>query len=271
MIIDFHTHIFPDKIAERAVAGLIKSCNDNYEETGVKVKNHNEATLNSLKEYMENSGIDMAVVLPIATKPSQFESINTFAAEVNKDDMLISFGSIHPLSDNITEKLDYIKSLGLKGIKLHPDYQGTYIDTPEFKRVVKYAADIGLITVMHAGVDGAYKEIHCPPDKAGIMIDEIDCSEVVLAHTGGFKCWEGVLEHIAGKNVYLDISFTLPYIDESLFLKIAEKHGVEKLLYATDSPWGDAKADIEHLKKLGFSKNELDMIFYKNAKQLLQL
>lgn len=269
MVIDFHTHIFPDKIAPRAVESLIQSCNDHFETTGVKVKNHNDATMSGLKECMSQNGVDISVVLPIATKPSQFESINSFACEVNKDERPISFGSIHPLCDDIEEKLDYIKSLGLKGIKLHPDYQDTYINSPQFCRIVKYASAAGLITVMHAGVDGAYEEIHCPPDMAGRMIDEIDCSKVVFAHTGGFSCWNGVLEHIAGKNVYMDISFTFPYIEKSLFLKIVEKHGTDRLLFGTDSPWGDVREDIEYLKSFGFTKEELDKILYKNAKKLL--
>ena len=117
MIIDFHTHIFPDAIAQKNIPFLEKR-------SGITAAT--DGTLNGLLHSMEQSGVDLSVIMPVVTKPSQFDSINVFAKNINEQSKgnVLSFGGIHPDCENYKEKLEYIKSLGLPGIKLHPDYQG---------------------------------------------------------------------------------------------------------------------------------------------------
>ena len=75
MVIDFHTHIFPDAIAEKTIAILEKA-------SGIKADT--DGTLNGLLQSMEVTGVDMSVILPVVTKPSQFESVNVFAKQINE-------------------------------------------------------------------------------------------------------------------------------------------------------------------------------------------
>ena len=289
MIIDFHTHIFPDKIAAKTIESL---------GTLAGVQAATDGTLNGLLNSMDKSRVDMSVIMPVCTKPEQFDSINVFAKKVNDTypGKLLSFGGIHPDCENYKEKLDYIKSLGLPGIKIHPDYQKVMIDDIRFMRIIEYASELGLIILAHAGIDiGLPEPVHCPPDKMRKVLDIIKPEKMVLAHYGGWKQWDMVYEYLAGENVYLDTAFLfgvhigkdkenkenkesgaesvmcpLNYIEQDMFLKILEKHGSDKILFATDSPWSDAKAGIEYMKSLPVSEDAKDRILGNNALELLR-
>lgn len=265
MIIDFHTHIFPDKIAKATVEKL-KSylC-----EQGEECMAYTDGTLDCLLSSMKKAGVDKSVILPVVTNPKQFESINLFSAEMNKVDGIIAYGGIHPDNENPEEKLDFIKSLGLKGIKLHPDYQGTYINDEKYIRIIRHAEKTGLVTVIHAGYDVLSPDnLHCPIDLALDMLKKAGISnntKIVLAHLGGLRAGEECLQKLAGQNVYLDVSYVLNKTDPQLLVKIFEKHGFDKILFASDSPWGDQQKFVETLNNLDISEENRDKIFYKNA------
>ena len=265
MIIDFHTHIFPDGIVEKTIPFL-------EQRSGVKA--NTDGTMNGLLQVMEESSVDLSVVHPVVTKPSQFESVNAFAKYVNDTGKgrLISFGGIHPDCDNYKEKLDHIKELGLPGIKLHPDYQGVFIDDARYMKIIEYADELGLMILTHAGVDiGLPEPVHCPPDRMRKVIDTIHPKKLIVAHLGGWNQWDMVYEYLAGENIYLDTAFSLDYIDETKFLKIWEKHDHSKLLFATDSPWAAAEQMIELVKQLPISEKDKMNILGCNAKKLLEL
>ena len=263
MVIDFHTHIFPDKIAAGSIAHLEKA-------SGITAAT--DGTLNGLLASMEKNNVDMSVILPVVTKPSQFESVNQFAAEVNQKykGKLISFGGIHPDSEDYKKELNKIKELGLPGIKLHPDYQKVMIDDDRNMRIIEYANALGLMILIHAGIDiGLPEPVHCPPDKVEKVIDALKPEKMILAHFGGWKQWEEVYERIAGKNVYFDTSFTFDYIGQDMFLKILEKHGHEKVLFATDSPWSDVGKAVERVRNMALSEKVKEDILGGNAGKLL--
>lgn len=265
MIIDFHTHIFPDKIAAKTIAAL---------EAGAGITAAANGTLNGLLESMDRSDVDMSIILPVVTKPSQFDSINAFAREVNDKyaGRLLSFGGIHPDCEDYKAKLDEIKAAGLKGIKIHPDYQGVMIDDVRYMNIIEYASELGLIIITHAGVDiGLPNPVHCPPEKMRKVLDTIKPEKMVLAHYGGWKQWEQVYDCLAGDQVYFDTAFTFSYIEQEMFLKILEKHEKNKILFATDSPWSNAAQDIQVLKGFGLQETVLEKILSGNAKKLLNI
>lgn len=265
MIIDFHTHIFPDAIAAKTIASL---------ENRAGVKAATDGSLKGLLTSMTQSDIDMSVILPVVTKPEQFDNINSFAKMVNETytGKLMSFGGIHPDCEDYREKLNYIKSLGLPGIKIHPDYQKVMIDDMRYMRIIEYASELDLIIVTHAGIDiGLPKPVHCPPDKMRKVLDTVQPEKMVLAHYGGWMQWEQVYEYLAGENVYLDTSFTLDYIEPDMFLKILHKHPEDKILFATDSPWSDAAKGVQIVKELPIEEEWKEKILSENAKQLLMI
>ena len=263
MVIDFHTHIFPDKIAAKTIAHLAQV-------GGVKAAT--DGTINGLLASMERCGVDMSVILPVATRPTQFENIRNFAKSINEQypGKLLSFGGIHPDCEDYKKELDTIKAMGLPGIKLHPDYQGVMIDDIRFMRIIEYASELGLIILTHAGIDiGLPEPVHCPPKKMRKVLDDIKPEKMVLAHLGGWSQWDEVQEYLAGENVGLDTAFIYDAISKEQFLKILEKHGSDKILFATDSPWSDMEKGIAWIRGLSLPQSVEEDIFSGNAKRLL--
>lgn len=263
MIIDFHTHIFPDAIAPRAIALL---------EQKEEIKATTNGTADALLSSMKQTGVDLSIVLPVATKPDQFETINAYAKKINETyaGVFLSFGGIHPDSPDYKKELNYIKELGLPGIKLHPDYQGVMIDDVRMMNIIEYADALGLIIVTHAGIDiGIPETVHCPPDKMRKVMDTIKPKKMIAAHYGGWKQWEMVYEYLAGTPIYLDTAFTFDYIEQDMFMKIYEKHDKDKILFATDCPWSDVGKSIEIVRNLSISEQEKENLFVNNAKKVL--
>lgn len=263
MILDFHTHIFPDKIAHKTIKAL-------GDQAGIRPAS--DGTVKGLLDSMERSGVTQSLIMPVCTRPEQFESINKFAQNVNEsyEGKLLSFGGIHPDCDHYKEKLRQIRSMGLAGIKIHPDYQKVMIDDIRFMRIIEYACELGLIVLTHAGIDiGFPQPVHCPPDKMRRVLDILKPDKMVLAHFGGWKQWDKVYEYLAGEDVYLDTAFTFEHIERDMFLKILKKHGAEKILFATDSPWSSVQAGIGYIEDLPVSAEEKRKILGENARELL--
>ena len=269
MIIDFHTHIFPDKIAARAVASLESNIHNRFRDD---VRAVIPATLTALKKSMAENNIDYSVVMPIATNTHQSASINSFAKIVNETDGLFSFGSLHPEQEDWESVLYDIKEKGLKGIKLHPEYQNFYVDSPEALRIFQKCEKLDLIVLLHAGKDhGTEPPVHCEPERLRRALDYVSGEKIVAGHLGGWDMWDDVEKYLVGTPVYLDTAFTVDFIDKEQLVRIIKNHGSEKILYATDSPWEKQSNAAEYIKTLGLGAEETDNIFYKNAQKLLNL
>lgn len=269
MIIDFHTHIFPDKIAKSALMGM-------SEKSGLHPQF--DGTAQGLLESMNKNAVDISVILPVVTRPKQFQSVNSFAALINEQNAksqgarLISFGGIHPESKDYKNELKEIVNLGLKGIKLHPDYQGTRIEDIRYMRIIDYAGSLGLITSIHAGIDIGYQEdVHCTVKGIVKLIKEVHPKNLVLAHFGGYGLWDEVEESLVGEEVYLDTGFIFHAIEKKQFLRIVRAHGSERVLFATDCPWSSQADSLVSLDQMGLSNEEAENILFRNACKLLKL
>ena len=266
MIIDFHTHVFPDKIAKRTIDLLSEKGN---------ISPFSDGTVDTLTKKMKEGGVDLSVILPVLTKPSQFDSVNRFALQINEnyklgEQRLISFAGIHPLCENIGEKMAFIKKSGFLGIKIHPDYQDTFFDDERYIEILQYAKEFDLIAVTHAGVDIAFRDcVHCTPDRALNVIRRVGHKKLVLAHLGGSELPEEVIDKLCGEEVYFDTAFVLKYTPRETFMRMLKKHGEDKILFATDSPWSDIKDDVNIIKSFKLTKTIEEKIFSENAKALL--
>ena len=160
--------------------------------------------------------------------------------------------------------------MGIKGIKLHPDYQNVYIDDKRFLNIIDKASELDLAVLIHAGIDiGLPEPVHCPPDRARKMIDEIKPEKLILAHYGGYGQWDMVEEYLVGEKVYFDTAFLVDRIEEEQFVRIVKNHGAGKILFGSDCPWTSQKDSVEFIKKLPISDNEKEQILGLNAKNLL--
>lgn len=269
MIIDFHTHIFPNKIANATIEALSKSAS---------IMPHSNGAFDGLVSQMVQSGIDISVNLPVLTKPTQFDSIVRFGSEINqKTDTparIISFAGMHPDIEDYEERLELVKSLGFLGIKVHPDYQGVFFDDKRYINILKCAKRLDLITVTHAGFDGAYvgEEIRCTPVRVLRALDALGgYDKLVLAHMGGNELFEDVYSNLAGENVYLDTSYVLSSIGQKMFENILAKHTEDKILFATDSPWQHQTEQVKIIKSFKLGKEVENKILCENARKLLKL
>ncbi len=260
MVIDFHTHCFPEKIAERAIEKLSFA-------SGGFIPYYN-GSVDGLRRSMGKQGVDKAVVLSIATNAHQQKSVNDFAYEINGEN-IIGFGSVYPFSEDALDELCRIKELGLKGVKLHPDYQGFFVDDERMIPIYKQISRLGLITVFHAGFDyGFPPPYHATPERLIKVLKYFE-SPVVAAHWGGMDCYEGVVDLLCGKDIYFDTSFGYASLPKYYAQKILEKHGTDKILFGTDGPWHTAELEMRLLNTLELSQADMDKILYKNAEKLL--
>ena len=267
MVIDFHTHVFPDKIADITIATLSKN-------GGIPA--HSDGKAKGLISSMDEGGVDVSVNLPVVTRPTQMDSIFAFAKGINEEEStkgrIISFCGIHPGVENYEEWLEKIKASGFLGVKIHPDYQGTFFDDPAYVRIFKKAKELDLTTVSHAGFDGAYvgQEIKCTPVRVLRALDALGgYDKLVLAHLGGNELYDSVYNELAGENVYFDTSYVLPFLTREQFEKMVEKHGENKILFATDSPWQNQGEMVRILKSYNLGKAE-NKILCENAKKLIK-
>lgn len=273
MTVDFHTHVFPDKIAAGTVAALEKSGN---------TSSFSDGTYDSLIRKMKIAGVDVSINLPVLTKPTQFDSILKFAISINEkfnsasmsEPGILSFAGMHPDIEDVEQKLSMIKESGIKGIKVHPDYQSTFIDDEKYIRIFKEAKRLGLITVTHAGFDCAYpgQPVKCTPERVIRVLDKLGgYDKLVLAHMGGNHFFSEVYDTLAGEEIYLDTAFVLPLFSESDFKRVIDKHGDGRVLFATDSPWRDISEDKTILKSFSLDAESEKKILSENAIKLLEI
>ncbi len=264
MVIDFHTHAFPDAIAERAIASLVAGCKDSYSPCS-------DGTAAGLIKNMDLFGVDISVVMPVVTRPAQTKTVNLWAKEISGE-KLISFGGIHPNTDDYKRDIDFICELGLPGIKLHPEYQSFDPCDTKMMKIYDYAIGRDLMLLFHAGFDPAFPPpMHSSPKKFAKIRRELGGGTIIAAHLGGEQQWDEVLEELAGEEVYLDTSMGFKYYPHDLFLRIVKKHGADKILFASDSPWSRADEELEILRSLPLTEEEKELILCGNAKRLLGL
>lgn len=269
MIIDFHTHIFPPKIAAAALEKLKGFSH---------IEPDTDGTLPSLRATMKKNKIDMSVVLPVVTGPKQFDSINRFAVTVNSEPDFFAFGGIHPDCENIEEKVKFIKSLGLCGIKIHPDYQGVYIDDDRYAEILRCCIQNDLYLITHSGYDCmSPNDIHCTPQRILNLLSKVYGNQkpskihLILAHCGANMLWDETETLLCGIPAYFDLAFMIRKIPDEKLISIIRRHGVERILFASDSPWSDPGKDIAHLCSLPLTEQEKKKILGENAALLLHI
>jgi hypothetical protein len=263
MIIDTHIHAYTEELAKRVVAKLSATAD---------CPCYTDGTITGARKLLAEAGIDYGVLLPIATKPTQQTKINNWVNEV-KGGSIIPFGTVHPLAADALDELDRIKSMGFKGVKLHHDYQGVFIFDECCHKIYKRCEELGLPVVFHMGYDPVSPLVHrAMPYDLKELSEKYPKARFIGAHMGGNYQWEHVLRYAAGlPNVWFDTAFVANDIDRALFAEIVRKHGIDRILFASDLPWSRPEEEIGLVEGLDIPCSEKDKIFYKNAVELLGL
>jgi len=262
-IFDSHCHIFPEKIADRAVEGI----GDFY-----KMPMFNIGTAADLTARHKENGICGAMVCSVATAPEQVAAINDFiaAAVADSQGFFVGFCSLHPDMSEIEldSEIERAKSLGLCGIKLHPDFQKFHADG---KRACKVYEAIGnrLPILIHAG-DSRFP--YSSPHRIAGALDSFPALTMIAAHFGGWSEWEDAILALAGKpNLYVDTSSSLYEISSAKAVEYIAAFGEDRVLFGTDYPMWDIRLELERFDKLDLSESAREKILYRNVQELLGL
>ncbi len=260
MIIDFHTHAFPDAVATKAIPAL--------EDVG-NIKSHTSGTVHSLLASMDRAGIDRSVICSIATRLEQFDSILEWSQKISSD-RLTPLPSIHPADPDYVEKVYTVHRKGFKGIKMHPYYQDFFIDEQRLIPLYEALSETGLLLVVHCGYDIGFPRTYCA-DPAQILKlhKNFPNLRLIATHFGGWDAWNEVENLLIGREIFMEISFALQYLSKEKAKQMLTSHPSEYLLFGSDSPWVDQKEYLAQLVDLKLNEKLLTAILSKNALKLL--
>jgi predicted TIM-barrel fold metal-dependent hydrolase len=258
-IIDFHTHIYPEKIAAKAVVGI---------EEFYKIPMKKDGTVEGLLESGQQCGIGRFVVFSAAAVPVQVPAINDYIASVCREHpQLTGFGTLHPDMEKplLPAEIDRLIGLGLRGIKFHPDMQQFNIDDARMMDV--YAALEGRLPIIFHTGDYRYSFSH--PSRLARVLDNFPQLCVIAAHFGGWSLFDIAYDYFHQRRCYFDVSSSLPFLGLRRSAELIHAYGAERFLFGSDYPMWDPALCLEEFLKLDITESEKDQILCKNAQAIL--
>lgn len=255
-VIDAHCHVYPEKIAARAVEGIERF----YDLTAL-----GDGLVSTLLTREKGAGVDRFVVQSVATAPHQVRHINEFIAATVAEhpDTLTGLGTLHPASEDMKGDLEHLLSLGLHGVKLHPDIQAFPMDDSRMMRVYAFCEEHGLPILFHAG-DARYDFSN--PNRLKTVLRAFPRLTVVGAHMGGYGVWDEAVTELGGEpNLYVDASSCFSFMDNARMEGLIRRYGPERVLYASDFPLFSAVPELPRFMALGFSPEEYRAMLSGNA------
>lgn len=257
MVIDCHVHIYPEKIAAKALANVWEF---------YRIPMQMNGTVGALLENGRAGGIDRFVVFSPAAVPGQVRSINDFIASVCREHpSLIGFGALHHEMDKPLDEIERLAGLGLKGIKLHPDMQRFNIDDDCMMDI--YAALEGRLPVIFHTGDYRYSFSH--PSRLARVLDRFPKLVTVAAHFGGWSMFDIAMDHLYSRRCYFDIASSLPFLGLRRARELIHIYGVERFLFGSDYPMWNPAACLEDFYRLNLTGHEQDLILCGNALAML--
>lgn len=260
-IVDCHCHVYPDKIADKAV----ESIGGFYD-----LPMFYDGKASTLIEYGSAVGIKHYIIFSVATTPAQVQSINRFIADTvaSSGGLMTGLGTLHPDSDNIEDDVEQIISLGLKGVKMHPDFQKFRIDDEKCDRI--YSLCRGRLPVyLHTG-DSRYEFSN--PDNMLPILEKYPELIVIGAHFGGWSCWKEAAEKLSKyKNFYVDCSSSFDWLSTEEARELVRSYGADRVLFGTDFPMWSHKKELDAFFKMGLTEEEQKKILNENAIRLFSL
>lgn len=260
-IIDCHCHIYPDKIAAKATESIGKFYSLPMAYGG---------TAREVLEKSREAGITHSVIFSVATTPKQVQSINEFIGrETALEPCFTGLGAVHPESPDIRSDIEQLISLGLKGVKTHPDFQGFGIDDHRFMKIYELCAENNLTVLIHMG-DPRYD--YSSPARLINVLKEMPGLKVIGAHLGGWGVWKKAQEQLSSfENLYVDCSSSLAFMPSDECRDIIKAYGSKRVLFGTDYPMWDFKKELERFYAMGLSDDENQDILYRNSAKVFDI
>ena len=267
MIIDAHTHIYPDPVAAKAISTVVENGN------GIVV-NYTDGTYGGLLNSMDDAGIDYSIILPVATNPGQGNSILQWVRSVSlRSDRLIFFGSVHPLEPDFKNTIKEMKSEGIQGIKFHPGYQDFPADSPEAFRAYEEALNNNMVLHFHSGFDPSLPLCdYTSVERFSNVIKTFPGSKIILAHGGGMDQWQKVMDLLGNRGCYFDIAYVLEKMRENGTARELYRQNEDYFLFGTDSPWCDQKKYVQMIRySTTLTPEQREKMFFRNMQKLIKI
>lgn len=259
-IIDCHTHIYPDAIAAKAAASI----RDFYDLGEEAI----DGTVSQLLQRGEKAGISRYVVLPVGMRPDHVRSVNSFILDrVQQEPRFIGFGTVHAAMEDIADEGQWILDHGLKGVKMHPDFQKFNIDDPRLFPL--YEQMQGKLPVMFHVGDPRYDYSH--PSRVKRLLELFPNLQVIAAHLGGYGLFETAYELLKDTTCIMDVSSSLMFMPEGVAERYINGYGAERLLFGSDFPLWDPESEVRRFLQLQLTPQQFEQIANKTAKALFQI
>jgi len=260
MFIDAHTHVFHPKIAQKVLNQL---------ETHYSITPVGSGLIEDLLNRLQTAGLDKAVVLTAATAPAQVIPANNWAIQIKKDhERLVPFGTIHPDFADMEEELNRLERNGIRGLKIHPDFQSFWLDAPEFYEIMEMIED-RFVCLFHIGDRLPPEQNPSCPKKLAALRKAFPKPTLIAAHMGGYLHWNEALEHLVDSDIYVDTSSVTSFVDNDLLTKLFRSHSKDRILFGSDYPLFDANNEINQLQqRLKLSDKDLETILSNAATML---
>ena len=270
MIIDFHTHCYPDAVAAHAMAAMTGAAEACPEASGLRPEA--DGTLDHLRRSVHEAGADYFVQLSVVTAPRHQYNVNQFALKVNALPDAFSFCGVHGAASDSLEELERMYDAGIKGVKLHPDEQMIDLADKKMYPVYDLISDLGLPVVIHTGFDPFSPDhAHASPDQILKVRADFPKPRLTLPHLGGYPDWDAAEEMLAGKGMPMDTALATAGLPPEQAARIIRKNGAENVFLGSDSPWATTARALDYLLKLPLTDREKELIMGENAARLLGL
>ncbi len=261
MLIDFHAHVFLDKLAAGAVSSLAQKAH---------LTPFADGTVAGTRALMRSQGVDRFVALNIAVSPRTQTNVNNFAISLLEEPSIIPFGSVHPASPDALAELTRLKEAGIRGVKFHNEYQNFYADDETAFPVYEKCEEEGLIMLFHGGADRGFEPpVKANPSRLRRVALRFPQAKIVAAHLGGQAMEEEAADELADTGVFVDTSFASLCLYPEKGEKIIRAFGEDRVLFGTDCPWDTPESTFAWLGKMNFSDEALQKIYWRNALRLL--
>ncbi len=259
-IIDFHTHVYPDKIAQKATQAIGGFYDLNLSRVG---------SLDNLLKHNEKAGVTHSVIHSVATNPTQVSHINDFIAQsVSKHPTRLSgFGTMHPDFEDKIPEIERCIAMGIKGLKLHPDTQEFNLDDKRMLELYDYLQ--GKVPILFHCGDYRYDYSH--PSKLAKICRMFPRLQVIGAHFGGWSLWDEAVKYLSSIDCMLDTSSCSSFVGHNKFESLIKTFGADRLLFGTDFPLWDTEEELTRFMAVRMSDTDREKILYSNGAEILGL
>ena len=256
-ILDVHCHVYPEKIAAKAVENV----GEFYH-----VKMHGEGTVSHLLARQEEAGITTSLIHSVALRATNVQSTNDYiAAQARECPSFIGFATMHQEFENMEAEVERCIALGLKGFKLHPDSQGVNADDPRLMHLYEIIEG-RLPIILHTG---DYRWDNSHPRRIKNILRTFPRLGMNAAHFGGWQQYDIAVDYLADESCFMDVSSASVYLGPRRTVELIRIYGPERILFGSDYPMWDPVEEVERFMQNKLTEDERKMICWENAERFI--